>query len=106
MKLEKKCPVSSWKQGGTAKQKYDTNREAQCARLLSWLREKPITTLEARQHLDILAPAARVYDLKNEHNINIKTHWSNELTQPGVMHRVARYVLHPGKYNKEEIRNG
>lgn len=99
---EIKNPTCANKQGNkkTKKQKYDTKLAAQRARLLVWLRERPISTVEARKYLDILAPAPRIYELRHDENFNILTHWCDEATDQGVTHRVARYVLHPGKYKE------
>jgi len=68
------------------------NAKAQCQKLLQALRQKPLSTLEARRELDILHPAARVQELKAAGH-NIVTHWSEEPSECGELHRVARYVL-------------
>jgi hypothetical protein len=68
--------------------------KSQCARLLAALMRGPVTTIEARRDLDILAPAPRVHTLRHQHGKNIVTTWIDELTSDGgVLHRVARYVL-------------
>jgi len=46
-----------------------------------------MTTLQARQELDVMHPAARVQELREKGN-NITTHW--KVTQG---HRIASYVL-------------
>lgn len=66
-------------------------------RLLTWLTEKPITTIEARHYLNILAPAPRVYELRHNFDHNILTFWTDDITPEGRKHRVARYVLMPKK---------
>lgn len=66
--------------------------EAQRARLLDWLRRRPISTLEARQALDILMPAARVFELR-ERGFFIQTVRVHECTAVGKRHSVALYVL-------------
>jgi hypothetical protein len=68
------------------------NAKAQCQKLFQALRQKPLSTLEARRELDILHPAARVQELKAAGH-NIVTHWSSERSECGELHRVARYVL-------------
>jgi hypothetical protein len=50
-----------------------------------------ITTLEARTSLDILHPAGRIRELRQDGK-NIKTHWTVQDTPLG-RHRVAEYVL-------------
>lgn len=64
----------------------------QRTRLLSALQTQPVTTLQARQNLDVLHPAARVQELR-EAGHRIETHWCTEETRPCRFHRVARYVL-------------
>lgn len=63
---------------------------SQCARLLRYLREHGrIDTREARRQLDIMSPAARVYDLRYKVGVDITS----------VIHpesRVATYVLRSG----------
>ncbi|MEI6269285.1 MAG: helix-turn-helix domain-containing protein [Methylococcaceae bacterium] len=56
-----------------------------------------MTTLQARQELDVMHPAARVQELR-EKGHNIMTHWT--VTQG---HRIAVYVLLAGRYRKKEI---
>ncbi|KJV07550.1 helix-turn-helix domain-containing protein [Methylocucumis oryzae] len=67
----------------------DTN--SQRHKILDWLNHAPLTTLQARQELDIMHPAARVQELR-EQGHNIVTHWSTDDTGKGK-HRVACYVL-------------
>ncbi len=64
-------------------------------RILTRLGQGPLTTLEARQQLDILHPAARVMELRNRGH-NIETMWCEDVTQNGKIHRVARYLLKRG----------
>jgi hypothetical protein len=65
----------------------------QCGRLHEHLREhKSITTVEARRDLDIMMPAARIFDLKAS-GANIQTFMETAETKPGHPHKIARYVL-------------
>jgi len=74
--------------------------EHQCERLHSYLQEfKSVTTIEARRELDILMPAARIFDLKAK-GINIVTVMESTETKPGHVHKVARYFLLPGGANE------
>jgi hypothetical protein len=82
--------------------KPNNSAEAQRSRLLKKLQEKPCTTMEARHGLDILGVAPRIHELRHKHGYNIKTHWTIALNPGGRNHRVAQYVLFPGKY-KETI---
>lgn len=75
----------------------DVSAEAQRKRLIDALKIGPITTLEARRNLDILMPAARVHELRHKHGEPIETVWTWQETDAGKPHRVARYVLFPGR---------
>jgi hypothetical protein len=59
------------------------SRLSQRQKILEWLRQNPLTTIEARQLLGIMHPAGRVQELR-ELGYNIITYKE---------HRVARYVL-------------
>jgi hypothetical protein len=76
---------------------YNTNNVAQCDRLLEWLRCDSLTTLQAREHLDIMHPAARIMELRRQKH-NILTYWTTDDNGKGK-HRVARYVLLSGAAN-------
>lgn len=73
---------------------------AQRSRLLKRLQDGPCTTMEARHELDILGVAPRIYELRHQYGFNIKTHWTTALNPGGHNHRVAQYVLLPGKYKE------
>ena len=70
------------------------NSAAQRERLKQALRVKPMTTIEIRRDLDILMPAARVFELKRLGE-RISTFWKSEATDCGELHQVALYVLNP-----------
>lgn len=53
---------------------YSTDAASQRQRLLAWLQASPLTTLQARQQLDIMHPAARVQELR-ERGHNIVLNW-------------------------------
>ncbi|MFZ2171738.1 MAG: helix-turn-helix domain-containing protein [Methylococcaceae bacterium] len=59
--------------------------------ILDWLHHAPLTTIQARKELDIMHPAARVQELR-EQGHNILTHWTISDTGK-AKHRVACYVL-------------
>ena len=66
---------------------------AQRARIKTYLhKNQRMTTLEARSQLDVLHPAARVQELREE-GLTIVTHWRTDTTPEGHTHRVAEYVL-------------
>ncbi len=66
--------------------------------LLAVLRKHPVSTIFARDELDIMAPAARVQELRHKDGFNIFTYWKTEPTSCGKNHRVAEYVLLSGKW--------
>lgn len=70
---------------------YSINAESQRNRLLARLQISPVTTLQAREELDIMNPSQRVFELKALGN-NIKTHWETVDTGK-AKHRMASYVL-------------
>jgi hypothetical protein len=70
----------------------DNSANSQRMRLLKKLRESNITTIEARRDLDILMPAARVFELRALGH-DIATFWTSAPTDCGRTHRIARYVL-------------
>lgn len=79
--------------------KHDNSLNSQRERLLAKLREQPVTTFEARTELDIVAPAPRIFELRHDGNYNIQTHWVDDINPvAGGSHRIARYVLRPGKW--------
>lgn len=81
------------------KNKFSSKSAAQRQRLLGWLQEKgSISTLEARASLDILMPAARIFELRHDGNFNIQLYWTEEFTESGIKHRVGRYILCSGQW--------
>ncbi len=86
--------------------KINHSKEAQRARLLTWLREKPISTLECRKVLDILAPAARIFELRHGENHNIVTQKIEaENIDNFGKHTVALYVLQAGTFKNKRGHN-
>ncbi|MGZ8946404.1 MAG: helix-turn-helix domain-containing protein [Methylococcaceae bacterium] len=71
--------------------KFSTDSNHQWAVLLAWLQTATITTLQARQELDIFHPAARIQELRDL-GYKIDTHWTTVDTGKGK-HRSACYVL-------------
>lgn len=73
--------------------------EAQRTRLLAYLQavgSDGCTTIQARELLDIIAPAPRICELRHHSGYNIKTIWQVDVNAQGNKHRVARYLLMPG----------
>lgn len=68
--------------------------EAQRRRLLEALRAGPVSTVDARRALDIMHPGGRVMELRRK-GLLIVTHYSQEPTECGRLHRVGKYVLMP-----------
>lgn len=79
----------------TATEKMSNDTAAQRQRLLEALRKGPISTIEARRDLDIMMPAARIFELRHEEGHNIGTFWVFRHTAPGQLHRIAQYILLP-----------
>jgi len=67
---------------------------AQRMRILAALQIAPVNTFAARKQLDIPHPAARVMELRKAGH-PIDTHWCDALSEAGLKHRVAKYVLMP-----------
>jgi hypothetical protein len=65
--------------------------EKQRQRILDALRVGPLTSIQAIEELDILRPAARVFELRGK-GYKIHTHWSIDHIL-GRPHRVASYVM-------------
>jgi hypothetical protein len=82
-------------------QSKDNSTSAQRIRLLAALRKHPVSTIHAREELDIMAPAPRVFELRHNRGFNILTNWKTEPTACGKNHRVAEYVLLSGKWKGE-----
>ena|SRR5690606_38611130 len=74
---------------------HPNSTTAQRTRLINRLKQGPLSTFDARTELDVMHPAARVQELR-EQGYHIETIWSLEQSPCGRLHRVARYVLHPG----------
>jgi hypothetical protein len=82
------------KAGQTDKPKF-TNNSAhnQRLKLLDWLFEKnSITTTQARETLDVMSPAPRIFELRKAGYL-INTIWESWESEYGIKHRIARYVL-------------
>lgn len=80
-------------QTDTERTHYSTDTAAQRQRLLAFLIERPVNTMYARDMLNIMAPAARVKELREAgHDIN--THRITITDRDGRDHRgVAVYTL-------------
>jgi len=82
--------------------KFDISSQAQRKRVLSRLKLGPVSTVELRHQEDILAPAARVHELRHKENFNVKTFWTHADNPGGGSHKIAKYVLCPGVWKKGE----
>ena len=83
-----------------SKPKFLQNAASQRQRVLERLKKGSVTTIEIRHEQDILGVAPRIYELRHIHGYNIQKYWTTDINPGGDRHRVARYVLLPGKYNK------
>lgn len=68
-------------------------RKTHAQRVLSALRLGPLSTFEARRHLDVPHPAGRVLELRNAGH-EITTFRVPEQSDIGRPHTIALYVLH------------
>lgn len=81
----------------TANNPVSQSIPAQRAHLLRWLQEHgQITTLQARNDLGIMHPAARIQELR-ESGQHIETYWQLEADATGKQHKQGLYVLMTGK---------
>lgn len=69
--------------------------EVQRDRVLTAMQEGSLSTVEARRWLDIMHPAQRILELRDQ-GVDIDTTWTLEPTDCGRLHRMARYVLRVG----------
>ena len=79
----------------TTKRNFKDNSSSnQCLKILDWLFEKGnITTTQAREHLDVMSPAARILQLRKAGYLIIRIN-DNWTSNHGINHKgVARYVL-------------
>ena len=72
----------------------DNSSSNQCLKILDWLFEKGnITTTQAREHLDVMSPAARILQLRKK-GYQIDRPNDTWTSDHGINHKgVARYVL-------------
>lgn len=73
----------------------DTPNPAQRARILKYLEKlgsSGVSTIEIREKLDVLHPAGRIKELREEGH-KIITRWTVTENIFGLAHRNARYVL-------------
>lgn len=74
--------------------------EAQRNRILKRLRKENCSTFELRHEEDIPSPAPRVFELRHHYGYNILTHWTYGTNPGGGNHRIAKYVLMTGKWQR------
>lgn len=83
------------------KNTHSADTAAQCQRLLAYLKKQgSISTPQARHELDIVMPAARIFQLRHKQDLNIITTWVREENPGGGVHRFANYILRPGRYGE------
>jgi Helix-turn-helix domain len=77
--------------------KTSASNSTQCQRIFDWLRHKgALSTLQARQQLDVLHPGARVQELREllrAEGCEIAMTFGVDFTEQGTPHRVAQYRL-------------
>lgn len=84
------------------KQQYDGNSTtAQRHRLIEALRaigSNGLTTIQIREQLDIMMPAARVHELRWKLGYNIQEIRDHDENAQGNRHTCSRYVLMAGRW--------
>ncbi|KPJ67188.1 MAG: hypothetical protein AMJ43_05880 [Coxiella sp. DG_40] len=70
----------------------DISVVGQRQRLLKYLKQKSINTLEARLLLNVMSPASRIFELRRQGH-NIQTFWIKVADSQGHSHRIGKYVL-------------
>lgn len=82
----------------------DNSAFNQCLKLLDYLLEHgSITSQIAREKLDVYYPPARIFTLR-QNGYLINTVWDCWISEHGIKHRIARYVLtqkHPLESDNE-----
>lgn len=89
-------------QSKTTKANFNDNSALnQRLKMLDYLLEhNSITTSEAREKLDVYYPPARIFELRKDGYL-IETVWDIWISEYGIKHRIARYVL----MRKEPLEN-
>ena len=80
-----------------------TATSAQRQRLINALREigsSGLTTIQSREQLDIMQPAARVHELRWDYGYNIQAIPAHDHNAQGNKHSCKRYVLFPGEWDR------
>ncbi|MFD1555755.1 helix-turn-helix domain-containing protein [Paraburkholderia silviterrae] len=71
---------------------HPNSAAAQRARVLAWLHERPLSTIDAREQIAVMHPAARVMELRHAGHAIITVR-SREVATDGTEHNVAKYAL-------------
>ena len=85
----------------TKKTTFSNDALQQRKRILKALAERGplgITTIYAREQLDIMAPAPRIHELRHDYGYNIQLIREPDTNAQGYTHICARYVLLSGKW--------
>lgn len=96
--MKKATPKSSQSHAANSNATTDQRQ-----RLLTALREaggNGMTTIQIREQLDIMMPAARVHELRWDHGFNIQAAPAHDQNAQGNRHACKRYVLLSGKWPK------
>ena len=84
------------------KRRKDNSLAAQRQCVIDALRNAAdgLTTIELREHFDVMMPASRIYELRWLYGYNIVRTRVHDTNAQGHSHNVARYVLLPGKWRE------
>jgi len=89
-KIEKATPTAANPKLSETK---STDTALQRQRILERLRESPATTIELRRELDVMMPAARIFELRHDYGYEIDKAMVVDETKPDHTHTVALYSL-------------
>lgn len=90
--------LPGWQVREVVMKMLNNSTQFQRARLLAWLREKSISTIECRHQLDILGVAPRIFELRHHYGFNIVKNMVEAENPGGGKHKIAQYTLLSGKY--------
>lgn len=82
-------------------QRNGNSLNAQRQRVLGALQEfggKGLSTIQLREHFDVMMPGARIFELRHDHGYNIRLIWDRDRNAQGNEHTCGRYILFPGKW--------
>lgn len=103
----KKCPQVCCQMGisKTILNSNDTSITSQYSRILYWFTHisHRLSTLDAREKLGIMSPAARIFELRHNYGHNIGLEWKYQNDSSGTSHRVGIYIYFGSSESSNKI---